>query len=207
MAWLLRSGKLIKVAVSGGGPQTICDMDAGLAQPGVPTTPLSLRTVRSGMSSCPATGGPPRTLTTPDRREARKEPPLAQVLPGGRAVVFTIIPADIGPDDNAQIAVLSLDTGRIRVLVDGGSNPWFLRTGHLLDIRSGSIIAVPFDPRRLEITGDSIRRRSQDIGGQRLHELQCVRHWVARLHSRRRAWERSARRVGRSPRTCRTPDG
>ena len=79
-----------------------------------------------------------------------------QFLPGGRAVLFNIVSADITQYDDAKIAVLSLDTGQIRVMLDGGTHPQFVRTGHLLYVRGGSLVAVPFDPRRLEVAGESV---------------------------------------------------
>jgi len=149
-------GKLKKVAVSGGAPQPICDTDAGFGATWGPDDTVVFTTrFHSGLSRCAASGGPLHVLTTLDEAKHEKSHRWPQFLPGGRSVIFTIIPADIGPYDNAQIAVLSLDTGRIRVLVDGGSHPRFIRTGHLLYVRGGSLIAVPFDPRSLEITGES----------------------------------------------------
>jgi serine/threonine-protein kinase len=68
-------------------------------------------------------------------------------------VVFNIISAETIPYDDSQIAVVSLDTGQIRILLDGGSHPRFVSTGHLVYVRAGSLIAVPFDPIRLEVTG------------------------------------------------------
>ena len=149
-------GKLKKVAVSGGAPQTICETEGTWGATWGPDDTIALTTrFHSGLSTCAASGGAPRILTKLDEAKHEKSHRWAQFLPGGRALIFTIIPADIGPYDNAQIAVLSLDTGRTRVLVDGGTHPRFLTTGHLLYLRGGSLIAVPFDPHRLEITGES----------------------------------------------------
>jgi serine/threonine-protein kinase len=51
--------------------------------------------------------------------------------------------------------VLSLDTGKITRVLDGGTNPLFSPSGHLLYVRNGSLVAVPFDPVRLELKGQS----------------------------------------------------
>ena len=68
-------------------------------------------------------------------------------------MLFTITTPDMNSFDEARIAVVSLDTGQRRVLFDGGTNPRFVSTGHLLYVRGGSLVAVPFDLRRLEIAG------------------------------------------------------
>ena len=55
------------------------------------------------------TGGAPRQLTTPRQGERHE---LPQMLPGGRAVLFTILPVDKPP----HAAVLLVDTGETRSL-------------------------------------------------------------------------------------------
>ena len=55
---------------------------------------------------------------------------MARVPAGGQAVLFTIVPA--GGSDNAQIAVLDLQTGTSKVLVRGGSHAHYVPTGHLV---------------------------------------------------------------------------
>ncbi len=71
------------------------------------------------------------------------------VLPGGRAVLYTIWRGSL---DTSEVAVLSLESGETRTLV-GGSSPRYASTGHLLFGRQRSLWAVPFDLARLEIVG------------------------------------------------------
>jgi hypothetical protein len=54
-------------------------------------------------------GGAPEVLTTPDKTKGEVDHVFPSFLPGGRAVLFTILDAQ---PDNAQVAVLELDTGR-----------------------------------------------------------------------------------------------
>src|SRR5207245_2665953 len=44
-------------------------------------------------------------------------------------------------------------TGEQKVLVEGGADARYVPTGHLLYVREGTLLAVPFDPARLEVTG------------------------------------------------------
>ena len=67
-------------------------------------------------------------------------------------MIFTILK---GPDlwDDTQIVVRSLDTGQQTVLVTGGADGRYVSTGHLVYVRLGTLMAVPFDPVRLAVTG------------------------------------------------------
>jgi serine/threonine-protein kinase len=77
------------------------------------------------------------------------------MLPGGDAVIFTILKGAYLWDDT-QIVVRSLETGKQTVLVTGGSNGRYVSTGHLVYVRLGTLMAVPFDPVRLAVTGGAI---------------------------------------------------
>jgi serine/threonine protein kinase/Tol biopolymer transport system component len=76
-------------------------------------------------------------------------------LPGGRAVLFTAGRSGITLS-NAQIAVQSVGTGIRRDLAQGASNPRYAQSGHLVYAQAGSLMAVPFDPQRLEATGTAV---------------------------------------------------
>ena len=55
--------------------------------------------------------------------------------------------------DDTQIVVRSLETGKQTVLVTGGSDGRYVSTGHLIYVRLGTLMAVPFDPVRLAVIG------------------------------------------------------
>jgi serine/threonine-protein kinase len=75
-----------------------------------------------------------------------------QSLPGGKVVVFT---ASSSPNiqAGARIEALSLKTGEHKNLVRGGYYGRYLPSGHLLFVRDGVLVGVPFDPDRLEVRG------------------------------------------------------
>ena len=77
------------------------------------------------------------------------------MLPDGDTVIFTIEDAS-KPFDDARIVAQSIRTGERRVLIDGGSFGRYLPTGHLLYARSNALLAVPFDLRRLSVTGPPV---------------------------------------------------
>jgi serine/threonine-protein kinase len=74
------------------------------------------------------------------------------MLPGGRSVLFTIIPPSLLARD-ARIGVVSLETGQYQPFLEGTGFARYLPTGHVLYAKDGSVLAVPFDVRRLGVTG------------------------------------------------------
>ena len=100
-----------------------------------------------------AVGGEPEQLTTPDVEHGEVDHRWPEILPGGKAVLFTIQASSI---EESQIAVLSLDTREHTVVVRGGSYPRYSSTGHLLYVVRGNLWAVGFDLRGLETVGDPV---------------------------------------------------
>jgi eukaryotic-like serine/threonine-protein kinase len=147
------SGKLKKVPVGGGPPTTLCDAANRGASWGPDNTIVFTASATSGLSRVNAAGGTPETLTKLQPSERSHRWPA--FLPGGKAVLFSIQPSDASFDD-AQIAVRSLETGEQRVLAQGGFSPIYLPTGHLVFGRAGVLLAMPFDVRRLEVTGPPV---------------------------------------------------
>ena len=100
-------------------------------------------------------GGTPRELTRPDPARSELSHRWPQVLPGGRAALFTIQDAS-GRQDRSVIAVVELKSGRITRLVQGGSYGRYAPDGHLVYARNGSLFAVPFDLASLTVTGQPV---------------------------------------------------
>jgi Tol biopolymer transport system component len=76
------------------------------------------------------------------------------VVPGGKAVLF--VSARPEAPDSGRIDTLSL-TDKVRTtIVERGSSPMITRTGHLLFLRDGALLAAPFDVQSLKTTGDAL---------------------------------------------------
>jgi Tol biopolymer transport system component len=148
-------GKLKKIAVSGGPPQTLCDAspiargtwsrdDVIVFVPG-PGTPL--RRVS-------ASGGVPGPLTKLRPGESHFVP---EFLPGGRRFLYLITG---GKPENNGIHVGSLDNEPdIRLLPDEShaifaSTPASAGSGYLLFNRENTLFAQPFNPASLRFTGE-----------------------------------------------------
>ncbi len=78
-----------------------------------------------------------------------------QILPGGEALLFTITGVRRSWDE-AQVVMQSLVTGERRVLIEEGTDARYMSTGHLVYALRGTLLAVPFDAVRLEVTGGPV---------------------------------------------------
>ena len=58
--------------------------------------------------------------------------------------------------NNIRIVAQSLKTGERKTLVENGADASYSETGHLVFCRLGALMAVPFDPKRLEVTGGAV---------------------------------------------------
>jgi serine/threonine-protein kinase len=146
--------RLAKIAVAGGPPITICPAPIQRGRTWGDDDTIVYGTGDGGLMQVPAEGGTPKPLTTPDRAKGELSHQWPWFLPGARAIVFTIFMG--GSPDASQIAVLDRKTGSYRVIVNGGNNGRYAPSGHLIFSRPGELRAVPFDLRRLEVTGPEV---------------------------------------------------
>jgi serine/threonine-protein kinase len=101
----------------------------------------------------PAGGGMPAALTTIDAStEATHR--LPHVLPGGKALLFTVMTSQLAME--ARIEWLSLETGQRKIVIEKGADAWYMPTGHLVFVRTGTLMAVPFNLDRVETTGSAV---------------------------------------------------
>jgi serine/threonine-protein kinase len=93
------------------------------------------------------TGGPllPLTHLALDKGETQHGWP--SLLPGGHAFLFVA-----GPSPQ-RILVQSLRTGERRDLGVTGASPRYVTSGHLLYVQDGNLMAVGFDPSKLQLAG------------------------------------------------------
>jgi serine/threonine-protein kinase len=152
-------GLLKKVAIAGGPAVTLATLDtagpSGATWGTDDTIIIATADVATGLQRVSANGGPLTVLTRPDRAKGEADHFWPEMLPGGRAVLFTITAAT-GGLDAAQIAVLDLQTGKSRILVHGGSHGHYVASGHLVYAAAGTLRAVPFDLTRLETRGTAV---------------------------------------------------
>jgi len=147
-------GKLKKISVSGGAALPLGDATnhygANWGSRGmiafVPSNGSGLQQVSDG-------GGTLHPLTDLEKGELSHRWP--DFLPASKAVLFA---AGTGGAifANGRVAVQSVGTGERRNLIQEGAHPRYAPSGHLVYAQRGSLMAVPFDPQRLAVTGTAV---------------------------------------------------
>jgi serine/threonine protein kinase/Tol biopolymer transport system component len=155
------TGKLQKALVSGGAPLALAGdtYPAGASWGSQGTIAFSPST-NSVLLQVPDAGGTPQPLTRWEEEETAHRWP--EFLPGGKALLFLAGPSAIA-FINAQVAVQQVvgtgqpaAAGKRRNLIQGGIYPRYAASGHLVYAQAGSLMAVPFDPKSLEVTGTAV---------------------------------------------------
>ncbi len=147
-------GKLTKIDLRGGLPIPLCDASDESGGAGATTARFYLRRRErrvSRGSRLPADRL--LSVTTPDSSHGELSHRYPEFLPGGKAALFTILK---NPTRESQIALLILETGERRVLLEGGYNPWFSPSGHIVYARDGRLMAAAFDLENLALSGEPI---------------------------------------------------
>ncbi len=141
--------KVKKVALAGGPPQTLAESVENLGLDWGPDNSIFFIVGRagSGMWRVSASGGSPTLVTTLGPRDTGLLSP--HVLPDGKALLFSAL---IGSTSAQEIYVLSLQGGERRAIAKGAA-PRYLSSGHVVFLQAGTLLAMPFDPVRLEATG------------------------------------------------------
>ncbi|HEY5617539.1 MAG TPA: protein kinase [Vicinamibacterales bacterium] len=100
-----------------------------------------------GLLRVRATGGTPEPLVMPDAARLLWYP---QILPGGRAVLFTSSEAR---PDAGELQIVVLETGERRTLLAGSAGR-VLPSGHLVFLRGGTLWAAAFNLETLAVAGN-----------------------------------------------------
>jgi serine/threonine-protein kinase len=148
--------KLQKVSLRGGAPVTLADAgNFNGASWGENGDIVANLTGPGGLQSISASGGSPHAVTHPGKGEIGHL--LPQILPGGNAVLFTVLTSS-ALVETESMGVVSLKTGAVKALLSGGTRGRYLATngsdGHLVFLRGAVMYAAAFDPVRLEVRGN-----------------------------------------------------
>jgi serine/threonine-protein kinase len=158
-----------RVAITGGAATTICAAENpyGMTwdEHGIVFAQADAKTIMRVSAS----GGTPEPIVTLKDGELPHGP---QILSGGETVLFTV-GTGTGADrwDKSDIVVQSLKSGERKRLISGGTDARYLPTGHLVYALGGTLFAVAFDLRRLEVSGgpvpvvEGVRRSSGATSG------------------------------------------
>ncbi len=142
-------GKLKRIAIAGGPPQTICDAPlaygAAWSRDGV----ILFCGQDGPLFRVDANGGTPRPVTRLSPGEEAHRWPV--FLPDGDHFVFL---GDAPRTENHHIKVGTLRDGSSRDLVQAITNVAYVEPGYLLFVRSGALMAQSFDPKTLALSGE-----------------------------------------------------
>jgi len=148
-------GELMRIAVSGGPPQTLCDASAGRgaawSRDGVIVfTP----TQAEALYRIPAGGGAVTPATTLDTSRGEFSHRWPSFLPDGRRFLYWTRSLKAS---NVGIRVGSLDSKDVTSLLPADGMAAYAWQGHLLFVRQGALLAQPFDPRSMKLSGEPLR--------------------------------------------------
>jgi Tol biopolymer transport system component len=139
-------GKLKKVSVNGGAALPLGNAGLPYGASWGSQRIAFVPTANSALQQVSEAGGATQPLTRLENGESHRWPEL---LPGGKAVLF--VTGLIG-----KVTVYSVVTGERRSLVQGGTQPRYAASGHLVYAQGGNLVAARFDPQRLTVTGDTV---------------------------------------------------
>jgi Tol biopolymer transport system component len=147
-------GKLKKISVRGGAAVTLCDAPFDFGGSWGDDGTIVFTPNIAALSKISSAGGTPQTLTTLDKQVGEVTHRWPQVLPGGKAVLFTSSTGVAGASfEDAQIVVHSMTSGQRKTVQRGGFHARYLPSGHVVYMHEGTLFAVPFDLLRQEVIG------------------------------------------------------
>ena len=157
--WLafMAPGKIKKIPVHGGAAIDVTDVPGFIGSgSAIGGTWLADGTIvfnsgmTAGLSRVPASGGKAQAVNRPDDKERMSWQWWPEALPGGN-IMFTERSGE-GPGE-ASIAVVSLKTGKCKTVVEKGDYAHYAPGGRIVYLQNGVLLAVPFDERKVEVTG------------------------------------------------------
>jgi predicted Ser/Thr protein kinase len=147
-----------KVAASGGAPVPFATADFVFRGDWAPDNYYYWTTHYFGpIVRTPLSGGQPEPVTHLDLEKQERTHRHAQMLPGGKALIFTVSHGGIDSFNDARIDAYTLGAKQRKTLVQGGFSARYSPGGHLVYAREGNLYAVPFDAKALEVAGSPVK--------------------------------------------------
>jgi Tol biopolymer transport system component len=145
--------KLKRISVLGGAVVTLCDVssDRGGAW-SEDGTIIFARGNREGLSRVSDAGGSPELLTKLDSSKGEITHRWPQILPGGKAVLFTAHNSGTNFGEGS-IYVQDIKSGERKLVQTRAMFARYVPSGHLIFANDSTLFTVPFDLGRLQTTG------------------------------------------------------
>jgi len=146
-----------KLPLSGGAPVSVCPAGSFSGATWADTdTIYFVSETPGGVLGVSPTGGQPKEVINIDAAKGERVLKFPNALPEGKSVLLTVATVDSESFDDAHIAAVSLRSGQRKVVVERGTHPRYSPSGHLVYARNGNLLAVRFDPDRLEVIGQPV---------------------------------------------------
>jgi len=160
-------GMLRKISVEGGAPVALAEARAPRGASWAPDGSLVFSPLyNSSLWRVAAAGGTAVAATTLDTAKGERTHRWPQVLPDGRALLFTVgLAASPGDYEGSNIDAQRLDTGERRTVLRGARMARYTALGYLVYQRGKTLLAVRFDPVGLEPTGEPFTIQ-EGVGGE-----------------------------------------
>jgi len=156
------AGFLKRVAVAGGPAQTLANALFGVGPPVQSWAPddTIFFTNNGELMRISSGGGKPETLARPDTQKGERYYAGPQMLPGGEQLLVSILFSGSGSSGH-RVVSLNVRTGERKTVIERAGIAQYAPTGpsstagHIVyyDQATASLMAVPFDVKRLEVKG------------------------------------------------------
>jgi Tol biopolymer transport system component len=155
VAYFTTAGKLRKIDVAGGPPQTVSDASIAMNPSGAWNSAgvIVFGGGNEPLKRVSAAGGTPQPVTILDQSRQEQAHHWPTFLPDGDHFFFLARSAT--PENNA-IFIGSLSSRETKFVISADSRIAYDPSGHLLFVREGSLMAVPLDTTRLLPAGDPV---------------------------------------------------
>jgi Tol biopolymer transport system component len=150
-------GKLRVMEASGGPVQTICDAPNPRGGTwGTSGVIVFAPDISAGLFRVAASGGAAAPLTMITDRKKHTTHRWPYFLPDGKRVIYLAANHASPRSEENGIYVVSLDGGAPRRLMSSYGSAQYA-SGWLLSVRDTSLMAIPFDAKRVEVSGRPVR--------------------------------------------------
>jgi len=207
-------GKLKRVAIEGGPPQTICAAPAGRGgtwHGGADGTIVFAPNAVGPLSFVSVVNGEQTPATSLDSNRKDTSHRVPHFLPGGRQFLFIAYPesaADRGAVYVGEVPGSGSSPGTGKLLLNSVSEAIWAPGGYLLFVRERALLAQQFDAERLALTGEPVQLAENVATGANRHTagfsatggILTYRRQTTAGRSSRMAWlDRQGREVEQVP--------
>ena len=146
------NGKLKRIDVAGGTPQTICEASDGRGGTWNRDGVIVYSAIGSdGLFRVSAGGGVPKAITKLDQSRQENWHRMPFFLPDGKHFLYG---ANAARREDSGVYIGSLDSNETRLLVGSSTNAVYASPGYLLFVRETTLMAQPFDATTLQLSGE-----------------------------------------------------